>query len=118
MRTRALLACLWLAACGGGNGGDGDGGGDDVTGDGGDLPDGPPPGTPLTDRISVTTIPAPAGVMVGRSNWRIWGTGSLRVAPVFTVPLADCGTLVGYTTGDGAPTARVAHLDAGDDLVT
>lgn len=121
MRSPALLRlCLvGLAACGGGGGGDGDGG-DDVVGDGGDLPDGPPPGTPLADRITVTTIPVPAGqgVMAGRSNWRIWGTGSLRVAPVFTVPLADCGTLVGYTTGASTPTARVARLDASDALVT
>ena len=96
MRTRALLVCLCSRPA---RSNGRDGGGDDVAGDGGDLPDGPPPGTPLSDRISVTTIPAPAGVMAGRSNWRIWGTGSLRVAPVFTVPLADCGTLVGYTTG-------------------
>ena len=36
-------------------------------------------------------------------------------SPVFTVPLANCETLVGYTTGSaGSPTARVAHLDDAD----
>ena len=38
--------------------------------------------------------------------------------PVYTIPFADCGTLVGYTTGTAAaPHARVARLDAGDQLV-
>lgn len=118
------IALLWVvvggsAACGGGSeatdgGGTGDGGRTDAP----MLPDGPPPGTPLADRISVTTHAAPAGVMAGDSNWRIWGSQSLRIAPVFTVPFADCGTLVGYTTGTGQPTARVARLDAADNLVT
>jgi hypothetical protein len=79
----------------------------------------PPPGTALTDRLTVTTVTAPAGVMAGQSNYRIWGQSSLGVGPVFTVPFADCGTLVGYTTGTKAsPRARVARLDAGDQLVT
>lgn len=113
--------CAVLAACGGGGGGAG--GDDDPTGDGsvngdGTTVDGPPPGTPLIDRIAVATIATPAGVMAGDSNWRIWGRQSLRVAPVFTVPYADCGTLVGYTTGTTTPTARVARLDANDALVT
>lgn len=110
MRTMGI-AVAWLVACGGGA----DPAGDDAPA----LPDGPPPGTPLAERITVTTIEAPAGVKAGVSNWRIWGRQSLRVAPVFTVPLADCGTLVGFTTAaGGAPTARVARLDAADQLVT
>jgi hypothetical protein len=117
MRSPALLVCvLGFVACSFDRPSDV---GDDAPGDGGgDLPDGPPPGTPLADRISVTTIPAPDGVMAGRFNWRIWGQGNLRISPVFTVPLADCGTLVGYTTGTTTPTARVARLDASDALVT
>ncbi len=74
---------------------------------------------PLPDRLVVASITTPAGVIPGVSNWRIWGTASLRVGPVYTVPLADCSTLVGYTTGTvAAPTARVAVLDATDQLVT
>lgn len=114
---------MMVAACGGGGGGQG--GDDDPTGDGsvggGDgapLVDGPPAGTPLAERIGVSTIATPAGVMAGDSNYRIWGSQSLRIAPVFTVPHADCGTLVGYTTGTSTPTARVARLDASDALIT
>ncbi len=73
---------------------------------------------PLLDRLSVTEVTAPEGVKAGVSSWRIWGTGSLNVAPVFTVPLANCETLVGYTTGSGgALTARTVHLDAADQVV-
>ncbi len=75
-------------------------------------------GTPLMDRLEVSQITVPEGVKAGVSNWRIWGTGSLYVAPVFTVPLANCETLVGFTTGSGGSvTARVARLDANDQLV-
>lgn len=43
----------------------------------------------------------------------------MRVGPVYTVPFADCGTLVGYTTGTTAtPRARVTRLDALDGHVT
>jgi len=115
MRTAALLVVL--AACGDDSGSGGDARPPD--GDGGVTVDGPPPGTPLAERLAVATVTAPAGVMTGDSNWRIWGRQSLRVAPVFTVPLATCGTLVGYTTGTAAaPTARIARLDANDQLVT
>ena len=79
----------------------------------------PPTGTPLQDRLVVTDITAPAGVIPGVSNWRIWGTSNLRVGPVYTVPFADCGTLVGYTTGTVSnPRARVARLTSFDQLVT
>ncbi|CAN5710466.1 hypothetical protein BH11MYX3_BH11MYX3_20160 [soil metagenome] len=117
---KAILAFCLVAACGGKTGAGG--GGDDAPGgdggrDSGPAIDGPPPGTPLDQRITVTNVTAPAGVMAGDSSWRIWGTGSLRVAQVFTVPFADCGTLVGYTTGTATPTARVARLDANDALL-
>lgn len=79
----------------------------------------PPPGTPLADRIKVNTVTAPAGVIPGISNYRIWGSSNLGVGPVYTVPYGDCGTLVGYTTGSVAtPRARVARLNAQDGLVT
>ncbi|MCX4245968.1 hypothetical protein [Paraliomyxa miuraensis] len=77
----------------------------------------PPVEGPLLDRLEVTDVELPEGVKAGVSNWRIWGTGPLLVAPVFTVPLANCGTLVGLTTGAGSLTARVAVLDADDALV-
>jgi hypothetical protein len=78
-----------------------------------------PATAPLGDRLVVSTITTPAGVIPGDSVWRIWGTGSLKVGPVYTVPFADCGTLVGYTTGStSSPRARVARIDAMDHLVT
>lgn len=79
----------------------------------------PPMSTPLDARIVTTNITAPAGVKTGDGNWRIWGSSSLNIAPVFTIPFADCGTLVGYTTTtSGVHTARVARLDANDQIVT
>jgi hypothetical protein len=79
----------------------------------------------LLDRIGVSTVTIAAGVKPGRSNWRIWGTASLNIAPVYTVPLANCGTLVCFTTGTadtrttpGTSHAYVARLDANDQLVT
>jgi hypothetical protein len=78
-----------------------------------------PATAPLGDRLVVSSITTPAGVIPGISNFRIWGQSSLRVGPVFTVPFADCGTLVGYTTGTtSAPRARVARINAMDQLVT
>jgi len=80
----------------------------------------PPTSAPLQDRLTTNTVATPAGVIPGVQNWRIWGRQSLRIGPVFTVPLPTaCGTLVGYTTGTiAAPTARVARLDGNDQLVT
>lgn len=79
----------------------------------------PPPGTALADRLRVSNVAAAAGVIAGGSSFRIWGQGGLNVGPVYTVPYADCGTLVGYTTGSAAsPRARVARLDAGDQIVS
>src|SRR5689334_22569847 len=124
MRALPLLLVVAVACGGGGGTNDGDGGGDDDGtgdgggGDGGPDVDGPPPTATLPERLTVSTITTPAGVMAGVSNWRIWGTSSLRIAPVFTIPYADCGTLVGYTTGTSTPTARVARLNAQDQLVT
>src|SRR5262249_32294708 len=75
-----------------------------------------PMGDTLPDRLVTTDVAAPEGVDKGVSNWRIWGTSSLKVAPVFTVPRGNCGTLVGYTTMGTARAARVAKLDADDKL--
>ncbi len=78
-----------------------------------------PPPTTLDTRVTTTNSTTPAGVMSGDGNYRIWGSESLGVAPVFTVPYPDCGTLVGYSTGSYPnPRARVARLDANDQLVT
>jgi len=113
----ALVGSLAVGCGGGADGGDGDGGSGDGDG-GGPVIDGPPPTATLPERLAVATVTTPAGVMAGDSSWRIWGRSSLRVAPVFTVPYADCGTLVGFTTGTTTPTARVARLDPADALVT
>jgi hypothetical protein len=103
---RALLFVCLAAACGSSNHAHPDG----ATGDGTAGGDAVIPDRPLADRLKVTTIDAPGGVLAGDSNWRIWGLGSLRVAPVYTVPGGPCGTmLVGYTTtGPAAPVAAVA----------
>jgi hypothetical protein len=79
-------------------------------------------GGPLTSRVSTSTLTVPAGVKPGELSWRVWGESSLGVAPVYTVPLANCQTLVCYTTGtgdavSGTSEAYVALLDAGDNLV-
>ncbi len=114
MRVLALAA---LVACGsnGGSNTDARGQGNDGKG----SADAPPPATPLDQRLTVSTVSAPGGVKPGDTAWRIWGLGSLNVAPVYTVPYADCGTLVGYTTGSSSPyAAHVARLDATDHLKT
>ena len=105
-----VLACALLVACGSSGSSTTDGKG----GDGKPMGDAPPPATPLDQRLTVSTVSAPGGVKAGDSSWRIWGTGSLDIAPVYTVPYADCGTLVGYTTGTAS--AHVARLDASDHL--
>jgi hypothetical protein len=77
----------------------------------------------VSEQLSVTTSVTPEGVKPGVRNWRIWTSSSLNIAPVYTAPLANCGTLVCYTTGTGqgdagTRRARVARLDANDQLVT
>ncbi len=86
-------------ASGGGNGGSGAG-----------------PGAKLDERIETHDVTLPEGVQAGVSNWRIWGRGSLNVAPVFTVPRGNCSTLVCYTTQGG--TAKVAEVARDGSLVT
>ena len=59
----------------------------------------------------------PAGVKAGVRNYRIWASTMLKVAPLYTAPLANCGTLLCYTSGSAsAPNARAVRLDAGDQL--
>ncbi len=79
--------------------------------------DAPPVDEPLLDRLEVFDVELPSGIKAGTSNWRIWGTGSLNIAPVFTVPLGTCGTLLGVTTDAAGATATVVMLDA-DDIAT
>ncbi|RLB59041.1 MAG: hypothetical protein DRI90_15925 [Deltaproteobacteria bacterium] len=100
----------------------GTGGSGGTTGTGGTAGGGAgivvPPDATLPERLSVASITMTEGVKAGVSNWRIWGTSSLGVAPVFTAPLANCETLVGFTTGSGnGVTARVARLSVSDQLV-
>ncbi|HVJ19861.1 MAG TPA: hypothetical protein VM686_30805, partial [Polyangiaceae bacterium] len=77
-----------------------------------------PPGTALLERMRMSDVTVPEGVKEGVDNWRIWGTDSLHVAPVYVSPLGSCETLVCFTTDSGgAVTARVARLDANDVLV-
>ena len=79
----------------------------------------------LLDRLVVSDATVPAGGKPGRSNYRIWGSSSLAISPVYTAPLANCGTLVCITTGTadtrtalGTSHAYAIKLDAGDHLVT
>jgi len=79
----------------------------------------------LLDRLAVSDVTVPAGVKPGRNNYRIWGSTSLNIAPVYTAPLANCGTLVCITTGTadsrtalGTSHAYAIKLDANDHLVT
>ncbi len=84
----------------------------DETADGTGTSEGPPPDASLLERLSVVDVTVPEGVAPGVSSWRIWGTAPLVVAPTFTVPLAGCETLVGYTSSGGAgSTARAVRID-------
>lgn len=112
------MRALWfvcLVACGGGSHPtSGDASGDGPPGGG----DGPPAGTQLADRLQIHMIDAPGGVLAGTSSWRIWGTGSLNVAPVF-VAGGHCESLVGYTaTGPHAKVALINTTKRLDVLTT
>jgi hypothetical protein len=77
---------------------------------------------PLPSRLGISDVTVSAGVKPGEQNWRIWGQSSLGVAPVYTAPLANCGTLVCMTAGSGdsltgTSEAYVLVLDANDKLV-
>lgn len=76
----------------------------------------PPIEGPLLDRLEVFDITVAEGVLEGVSNWRIWGRGSLHVAPVFVIPTADGTTLVGFTGSSLTP--RVAVVGADGSLVS
>jgi hypothetical protein len=84
---------------------------------GGGMGGGAPAGGALLDRLSASVVSVPAGVKGGGRNWRIWESVELRVAPVFTSPLADCGTLIGYTSGSSqSPNAHAIRLGPDDTL--
>jgi hypothetical protein len=108
------------AGAGGGAGGNaGSGGAAGSAGGGGAAGANPgvPSGDPLIDRLTATVVTVPAGAKPGVRNWRIWDAVNLRVAPVFTVPLADCGTLIGYTSGSNqSPNARAVRLGPDDAM--
>jgi hypothetical protein len=71
----------------------------------------------LGGRVKKTTVTVSAGVKDGVQNWSVWRRRDLVVAPVFTAPLANCQTLVCYTSGTAsAPTAHVVRLNADDTL--
>jgi hypothetical protein len=86
-------------------------------GAGGSAGGAPLPAT-LMERIKASSVEVSAGVKAGVDNWRIWGRGDLGVAPVFTVPLPNCQTLVCFSSGtQQAPVSHVVQLDAEDKLV-
>jgi hypothetical protein len=71
----------------------------------------------LLDRLTTANVTIPAGVKAGVRNYRVWTSKMLKVAPVYTAPLANCGSLVCFTTGTQAsPNARAVRLDARDQL--
>lgn len=74
-----------------------------------------PSGASLLERLQVSAIELAVGVRHGVSSWRIWGTASLGVAPVFTVPLSNGESLVGYT--DTTTAAHAIRLNASDQLL-
>ena len=45
----------------------------------------------LLDRLSTSDVTVAAGVKAGVRNWRIWASTMLKVSPVYTAPLANCG---------------------------
>ena len=78
----------------------------------------------ILDRLVVSDVTVPQGVKPGRSNYRIWGSSSLGISPVYTATLANCGTLVCITTGTadtrtalGTSHAYAVKLDANDHLL-
>ena len=71
----------------------------------------------IADRLTTSDVTVPAGVKAGVRNYRIWGASMLKVAPLYTAPLANCGTLLCYTSGtSSAYNARAIRLDASDKL--
>ncbi|MDD9936272.1 MAG: hypothetical protein OXT09_21850 [Myxococcales bacterium] len=99
----------------GDDGSAGDGADDMPTGPVGPIPN---PDDPIEQRLRVTDVTIDEGVDGGGSTWGVWGRDDLRVARVFTAPLADCGMLVCTTTASGGQlTPQVFRLDAADQLV-
>lgn len=75
-------------------------------------------GDTLSERIDTSTLALPAGIKPGVRNYRVFSQPMFKVAPLFTVPLADCGTLIGLTTNTvSTPHAYALRLDANDKVV-
>lgn len=93
-----------------------------MAGSGGTTPTGGTGGTgalpsTLGERVKKTQVTVTAGVKDGVQNWSIWRRRDLQISPVFTAPLADCKTLVCYSSGTAsAPTTHVVRLNADDTL--
>jgi hypothetical protein len=67
--------------------------------------------------VKKSSVTVPAGVKDGVQNWSVWRRRDLQVSPVFSAPLANCKTLVCYTSGTAsAPTTHVVRLNADDTL--
>jgi hypothetical protein len=106
-----------MAGAGGASGIGGAGAGGTGGGTAGSVGTGVPSGDPILDRLTTKEVAVPAGAKAGTRNWRIWDSTMLKVAPVYSVPLANCGTLVCYTSGSGnSPNAHAVRLDSNDAL--
>jgi hypothetical protein len=83
----------------------------------GSVGTGVPSGDPILDRLRTTDVTVPAGAKAGTRNWRVWESIMLKIAPVYTAPLANCGTIICYTSGSGSsPNARAVRLGSDDAL--
>ncbi|MBT8493345.1 MAG: hypothetical protein KJO07_09840, partial [Deltaproteobacteria bacterium] len=123
MRLPAIFGVLLVLGCGGNDAASGrDGGGGDDGGSGdidaGDGDDPVAPSASLPERLSTFEITVPEGVKAGVSSWRVWGSRNLAVSRVYTAPLANCETLVCFTTGSGdSITPRIARISGAGTLV-
>lgn len=95
------------AASGGDGGSAGSGGSAASGGSGGSAASGGSGGSAgaasltIRERLSVRSVEVPEGVAAGDSNWRIWGRGSLNVAPVYVAPLSVQDVMACYTSQAG-----------------
>jgi hypothetical protein len=72
----------------------------------------------LSERLHVSDVAVSVAVKAGVRNWRIWGSSSLKVAPVYTAALANGQSLVCLTSASGGSIkAHVAQLASDDSLI-